>query len=571
MADRILTADTIITMDDSRPRVQAVAVSDGVIVAVGSVADCQAALPGADVLDTGAAALLPGFVESHSHPIVSGLATQAPARSIAPWDAPSWQDVLDAFAAAMAETPADMPLLFNGFDALLHEQPSPDAESLDAIFGDRVAVIADNSGHGAYFTSALIRKNGWDRNPPADPTGASFGRTGDGTSLNGQAFELPAVMAVAQPVIAELGGNPLQMGMAFYALMARAGITSAAELTYNTSLRAAYEAIAVMPENPLRISLYHVSVEEGCDLPLASEVSEQLLVKQGIKLWADGTPWIGNVAISFPYLDSAATRRAGIDGTRAGEAAMNYTRPQLNAILDRYAPTGLQMAFHVNGDLGLDIVLDAYERALAKHGLDGTDHRWRIEHVGACRKDQFDRAARLGVHISMAPFQFYYWGDLLDGQMFETEIGSQWQAFRDAFTSGTPVAFHNDGAVSPPDPLLNIQTAVTRRTRSGALRGANQAVSLDDALRAETISAARLLHRERLVGSIEVGKLADFVELSADPFQVDPRTLAESVGVRGTWLSGRRIDLDAFMAGSRAVDRSDHVGLAAAAGSGHRC
>lgn len=571
MANSILTAGSIITMDESRPRADAVAVSHGRIVAVGTVEECHAALPDATVIDTGAAVLLPGFVESHSHPLVSGVATQAPALSIAPWVAPTWKDVLETFAEAISSTPPDRPLLFNGFDALLHRQPSPTAQSLDAIFGERVVAVVDNSGHAVYFTTALIKQNGWDTHPPTDPVGGSFARTVDGTSLNGQAYELPAVMAVAQPVMDELGGNPLHMGMEYYSLMSRAGITSASDLTYNTSLKAGYEAVATMPGNPLRISLYHVSIEDGCDQPLDSTVPEEWLVKQGIKLWADGSPWVGNVAITFPYLDTEATRLANIDGSHAGEVAMNYSRAQLDAILDKYAPSGLQMAFHVNGDLGFDVVLDAYERALSKHNLLGTDHRWRVEHVGAGRKDQFDRAARLGVHISMGPFQFYYWGDLLDGQMFETEIGSQWQAFRDAFDSGTPVAFHNDGSVSPPTPLLNIQTAVTRRTSSGALRGANQAVSLAEALRAETIDAARLLKREQLVGSIEVGKLADFVELSADPFDVDARALAESVGVLGTWLGGKRVDLDAFMQQSQSIDHSAHAGLAEAARAAHTC
>lgn len=324
-----------------------------------------------------------------------------------------------------------------------------------------------------------------------------------------------------------------------------------------------------MSNTPLRISLYHVTTAADCGDPFISSVSDELLTKGGLKLWADGSPWIGNVAITFPYLDTEVTRRAGIDGKSAGTPALNYSREQLDAILDRYAPEGLQMSFHVNGDMGLDIVLDAYERALSRHGLLGTDHRWRVEHVGAGRGDQFDRAARLGVGISMSPFQFYYWGDLLDGEMFDTEFGAQWQAFRAAFNSGAPVAFHNDGAVSPPTPLLIIQAAITRRTRSGALRGANQAISLYEGLAAETINAARILHRDTLVGSIEVGKLADFVELSTDPFEVNPRTLAADAAVLGTWLGGSRIDLDVFMGVSKTVDQAEHEGLRAHAG--HAC
>lgn len=129
------------------------------------------------------------------------------------------------------------------------------------------------------------------------------------------------------------------------------------------------------------------------------------------------------------------------------------------------------MAFHVNGDLGLDIVLDAYEHALAKHDLLGTDHRWRVEHVGAAREDQFARAASLGVITSMGGYQFYYWGDLLDVQLFGHEIGANWQRFKGAFDAGRRPSFHNDGANTPPNPLLNIHTAVTRRTSSGTVRG----------------------------------------------------------------------------------------------------
>ena len=568
MSDVIITAGTIITMDESAPRAEAVAVSNGKIVAVGSLADCQTALPGASVVDSHAAALMPGFVESHSHPIVSGIATQAPAHSIAPWDAPTWNDVLAVFAAAMKSEPADKPLLFNGFDALLHERPMPNAADLDAIFGDRVAVVADNSGHGVYFTSALIKQNGWDVNPPADPVGGSFTRDADG-KLVGQAWELPAVLIVAQPVMTALGGNPLHSAMAFYRIMAEYGITSTSEMTYNKALLPAYQAIAQMPNNPLRVSLYHVSTEDGCELPLESSVSTDLLVKGGIKLWADGSPWVGNIAISFPYLQTEATKRAGITGDRIGEKGMNYTRSDLDALLDKFAPTGNQMSVHVNGDMGLDVVLDAFENALTKYKLMGTNHGWRLEHVGACRGDQFERAARMGLQLSMAPFQFYYWGDLLDGQMFDSQYGAQWQRFRDAFDSGAPVAFHNDGAVTPPTPLLNVQTAVTRRTRSGALRGENQQISLHEGLAAETINAARVLKREDLVGSIEVGKLADFVELSADPYEVDVLKLSTECQVLGTWLGGNRIDLDAFMGVAKSVPADEHKDLHKHAT--HRC
>ena len=561
MPDVILTATTVITMDERTPRAQAVAVSGDRIVAIGSVADCTAALPGAPVIDTGVAALAPGFVEPHGHPLISGVATQSPARSIAPWDAHTWADVQTVFAEAMATTDPSAPLWFAGYDALLHGHPAPKADELDAIFGDRVTVITDNSGHGVYFNTALIKRYGWDSAAPPDPVAAHYGRNPDG-SLSGQGFELPVVTAVTMPLMAQMG-DPLLSGAHYYALMARGGYTSTSDMTYDPKFAAGYEALAAAPSCPLRVSMWEMSVTDCYADPVAFSAPETMLIKAGVKLWTDGSPWVGNIATSFPYLGTEATRTAGIDPAVAGGPKwLNYTREQLDAILDVAAPAGWQMAFHANGDLAIEMALDAYEAALGRHGLAGTDHRWRLEHCGAGTRRHFDRAAALGVHVSMAPFQYYYWGDLLDGQIFAPEHGAPWQSFADAVASGACVSLHNDGSVSPPTPIINIATAVTRRTRCGGVHGAQQAITLDAAWRAQTINAARTLHRDELVGSISPGKLADFVELTADPWAVEPEQLIEQVQVTGTWLGGQRVDLDAFLGAVAGTDNTAHSDLA---------
>lgn len=562
MDDVILTAGTVITVDDAVPRAQAVAVCAGRIVAVGTVDDCRTALPDAEVVDTGVPVLAPGFVEPHGHPLISGVATQAPARSIAPWDAPSWAAVQEVFADAIAGTDPQTPLWFAGFDALLHGHPAPDAEELDRIFGDRVAVVTDNSGHGVYFDSALIRRYGWDTAPPPDPVAAHFGRRPDGT-LDGRGFELPVLTAVTGPLMAQMG-DPLLSAARYFALMSRGGYTSASDMTFDPKFAAGYEALAAAPSCPLRVSMWEMSVTDSYCEPATFTADDTWLTKAGVKLWTDGSPWVGNIAISFPYLDTDATRTAGIDPSTAGGAgSMNYTRQQLDAILDRAAPAGWQMAFHANGDLALDLALDAYEDALTRHQLLGTDHRWRLEHCGAGTRAHFDRAARLGVHVSLAPFQYYYWGDLLDGAMLEPAHGARWAAFADAVASGACVSLHNDGSVSPPAPVVNIATAVTRRTRTGQVHRPDQAITLEQAWCAQTIDAARTLRREHLVGSITAGKLADFVELSADPWDVRPDRLIDEVRVTGTWLGGRRIDLDAFIGAVGGNDNAAHAHLAA--------
>ncbi|HIE61993.1 MAG TPA: amidohydrolase, partial [Microbacterium sp.] len=247
----IITAGTIITMDPARTRAEAVAVSDGRIVAVGTAADCQQALPGARAHDTGAAALLPGFVEPHSHPVLSGMATMPPAYWIAPWFAPTWDDVVAAFRKAIDETPADQPLAFFGFDGLLQQHADPTASELDAIFGNRMVMVFGNSGHTSYVTTAVLEHLGWVKNPPEDPVGGFFGRNADG-SLNGVATEIPAAMAQAAPVLEAIakGPHPLQGAVEYYVLLSSAGITSTSEHTYKTELKPAYEALASLPNSP---------------------------------------------------------------------------------------------------------------------------------------------------------------------------------------------------------------------------------------------------------------------------------------------------------------------------------
>jgi predicted amidohydrolase YtcJ len=566
----ILVAGAVLTLDAHDTRATALAVDDstGRILAVGSSEDCRAAAPDATVTDLGTHVLLPGFVDAHSHPFLSGVVTQEPVHWIAPYVGfPTWKDVTDEFTRVDAATPDGHPVFFNGVDRMLQGAPILTADVLDRYFPTRPAVVLDNSGHLAYFNSAVIAGNGWDATPPPDPVGGSYSRDDTG-HLTGLAFETPAVLGAANVVIAEVVPHPLHSAAKWYALMARNGVTLTSEHAYDTPFLQGYEALATRPGCPIRVGLYHMSIGDDPGAVVESSAPD-MLWKQGVKLWADGSPWVGTAALSFPYLESEAVAAAQIPIGPSGESNMNYTRSELDGILDEFGGQGWQFAFHCNGDVGLDVVLDCYEAALERHGLLGTDHRWRVEHCGAGRGDQFDRAARIGVTISLAPFQFIYWGDLLDGQLFPPDIGSQWQRFAAAWQAGVQPSLHNDGAVSPPIPLLNIQTAVTRTTPSGAVHGANQALTMDQALRAHTINGARQLGRDHDLGTIEVGKLADLVELSADPMTVDPHELTSRVEVRGTWVAGRRVDLPAFLADVQAIDPAPHRRLATA--DTHRC
>jgi predicted amidohydrolase YtcJ len=557
----ILKAASIITMDPANPRAQAISfdTTTGVIAAVGSVADCQAATPGVAVTDLGETILMPGFIEAHSHPILAGLLTQEPVNWIAPSNGyATFAQVAALWTSVNSDAPAGSPVLFYGLDRPTQGVGEPTNTTLDGYFPDRPAVVIDGSGHAVYVNSKVIDALGWPGGkPPADPPGARFGRNPDGTS-NGIGYETAAILAMAMPTIKQVVTDPLKSSAAFVHLMASNGITATTDMAYADSMTKGYEALLSVPDAPLRLSVYRSMSDPNANEPLDTSLPAAMLQQLGVKMWADGSPFLGTLAASFPYLDSPVVQKAGIPIGPGSDSNMNWTRKAIDPLLDSFAGTGLQFATHINGDVALDIILDAYERALAVQGLLGTDHRWRIEHCGGARADQLQRAHSMGVVLSLALYQVIYWGDLLDGQLFAADIGSQWARTADAVNAGMRISLHFDGPLSPPIPLTNIQCAVTRMSQSGHVHGPEQIISIDQALRAYTIDAAYGLRREHEIGSLEPGKLADLVELSMDPFLADPDQMAKQIKVLGTWLSGHRVDLDDFLDQVAAVDPSDH-------------
>lgn len=548
----ILKAAAVITMDSARPRADAVAVDpgSGVILAVGSLTDCRAAVPGAAVEDLGSAVLMPGFIQAHDHPVPAAILCQQPAQWIAPFVGfPAWSDVEALFARLRAQTPAGQPLMFNGLDRLLLSIPMPDRTSLDRYFPDHPVLIFDITGHALYFNSRATELFGWPAaTPPPDTPDARWTRRPDGTA-GGVGFETQATMMALGAFLPGVVPSPLTNLGAWYATLARNGFTAVGDLGFVSRLRAPMEALAGLSGCPVRYSLYQTTYDPAAHSDLDFGTLSGMIRRVGYKIWMDGSPSIGTASISVPYLDSTRARIADVPvGTAPGLSVLNYTPDQFLALVGEFADRDTQIATHINGDAGIDVVLDGYERALHAHGLSGSDHRWRVEHFATPTREQCLRAGSLGVTASMSPFQSLYWGDLYDGVIFEPSYGGRWQPYRDAYDGGVRPTFHNDGYLSPPLPWLNIQNAVTRASASGTVHGPEQALTLDEALAAHTVNAAWQQKRDHEIGSIETGKLADLVLLNTDPYTVDPSKLQETMTVLGTWFAGRRVDLDAFMA-----------------------
>jgi predicted amidohydrolase YtcJ len=528
-ADVVITG-TVLTVDDARPTAEALAIADGRIVAVGARSDVAGLIgAGTRTVDVGDGCAMPGFVEAHGHPLMEAIALSDRIVDIRPV---TMRDAGDVVAAVGREVKARgaAGAYLNGWDPLLQTGlPEPTLAWLDEVAPDGPLVILHNSGHKAYFNSHAARRAGLTRDTP-DPKGAKFGRDARG-ELDGTAEETGAVFPLLAGAIRP--GDYPAMLRAECARLNRAGLTTCSEMAFDPAFRPLVEQLR--NELTVRLRTYEISNPRMHTDATPGE-GDDMLRQVGIKIWVDGSPWIGNIALSFPYLDTAATRTIGVPPGSCGHA--NYTREELSEIVGAYFPLGWPMACHVQGDAGVDIILDVYEEALQRWPRD--DHRLRLEHVGAIRPEQLQRAADLGVTCSIFVDQIHYWGDIIVDGLFGPERGSRWMPAGSAVATGMRISLHNDPPVTPEEPLRNISVAVTRTAPSGRVLAPEERLTVEQAIRAQTIDAAWQLFADDVIGSLEIGKYADVVVLSADPRTVPPERIAD-LEVRATFLAGRQV------------------------------
>jgi predicted amidohydrolase YtcJ len=374
-ADLVITG-TVLTVDDVRPTAEALAIADGRIVAVGGRAEVGDWIGrDTETIDVGGGCVLPGFVEAHGHPLMEAMALSDRIVDIRPVTMRGADDVVAAIRREVAERGSAGAYL-NGWDPLLQPcLPEPTQSWLDAVAPDGPLVILHDSGHKAFFNSHAARLAGLTRDTP-DPEGARYGRDADG-ELDGTAEETGAVFPLLRGAIAP--GDYPTMLLAECARLNGAGLTTCSEMAFDPAFRPLVEHLR--DQLTVRLRTYEISNPQ-----MATDASpgdgDDMLRQVGIKIWVDGSPWIGNIDLTFPYLDTAATHTIGVAPGSCGHA--NYTRAELAEIVGAYFPRGWPMACHVQGDAGVDTILDVYEEALRRNPRD--DHRLRLEHVGAGRQ-----------------------------------------------------------------------------------------------------------------------------------------------------------------------------------------
>lgn len=537
-ADTIFIGGPVVTVAPGRPEAEALAVTGARISKVGT-ADEVLGLRGSEtkVVDLRGRALLPAFVEPHGHPFEMGTTLAPPAIDVRPFTVSTAGGVFEKLNEAVADTPKGQPILLNGVDPLLQTGLRPFTRTeLDRLAPHNPVVIITNSGHAGYANTAAFAAAGITKTTP-NPAGAQYLHSPDG-QLSGEVREAAALMALTAPFSGAIMANAGDNLRWAYAQLARAGIATATEHSYDArSQSEVFAKLAQQSDCPVRVRAYEIGTaelaEDSNNVRGKRAGADVLFDKIGMKIWADGSPWQGNIFTTFPYLTNATTARMGLGPDHRG--GMNYPPEQIQQLAKAFIEQRWQVSCHVHGDAAIDVVLDAFEQAQVPPAL-----RPRLEHVGAMRPDQFARAARLGVTPSLFIEHIYFWGDVLVDKLFGADHGAHWMSARSAFDAGLRASFHNDGTVTPPDPIGNIATAVNRFAKgSGRVLAPEQRISVDAALRAQTLNAAWQLRLDTEIGSLEQGKYADLVVLSQNPRRVAPTDLRD-VAVEATYLMGRQ-------------------------------
>ncbi len=543
----VFVARTIITLDPVCPRATAVAVRDGRILHVGSLADIEQYLEGTNFhIDRTyeGAVLTPGLIEAHGHLFGNGSVCAYPWVGFDDRQRPDGSidqgcttisAVLDRLRAEVDRAIAtDTTLLGFGFDPTFHEGRPLTAADLDQV-SDVVGVVVMNaSGHLAYANSVHMARN----DITSDSVVAGV-MTDEDDRPNGIFHETAMSLLFTKAKIT--GANPTEATWNGGRLAALAGCTTMTDLAIVAAGESfeTFRREASKPEFPVRV-VYAPSVNELKRLMSLEQLLERsrILRDESTERCALGPlKWIADGSIQ------GFTGKLKWPGYCSGEDH-GFLILDEDTVVQEVLPfheAGFQAAIHTNGDEATEVVLRALERILI--AAPRPDHRHRLEHCQLASRAHFQKMAKLGVCVNLFSNHLYYWGDTHRMKTVGPDKARRMNAAATAKDCGVAFSVHSDAPVTPVGPLFTMWCAVNRETRTGFVLGEQERLSPEDALEAVTIGAAMLLKRENDLGTIEVGKFADFTALADDPLAVDRRALKD-IAVLGTIVGGDRVELN---------------------------
>lgn len=519
--DFILVNGRVLTMDVAAPTAQAFAVKWGRFVAVGSNSDIRnLATRNTPVVDAGGMTVVPGFIDCHCHP--SGVNelydVNANRRSV--------KEIQEGLRERASGTPPGFWVNAYMFDDTKLSDGPLHKSHLDAVSTNHPIAVHHRGGHTSWYNSKAFELAGVTRVTP-DPEHGRFFRDSSGEHT-GRVAELArgVVNRVGQrePFTPEQQRERARLGMQHISKQfAAAGLTSVHDAGASEDAIRAYEDARANGE--LRHRAYMMirgPYARLRDAGVYTGFGDEWIRVGGMKRSADGSASERTMRMSTPYV---GTSDYGI---------LTMTQQEIEDAVEDAHRHNWQVGIHANGDVTIDMVLKAYERVLRQ--WPHPDRRHRIEHCTLVNPDLLRRIKATGT--IPAPFWTYVY---YHGEKWAEygEEKARWMfAHRSFLDNGINVVGASDYKPGPFEPLMAIQSMVTRTDYRGRLWGANQKVTVDEALRIATVNGSRASYEENLKGTITAAKLADFVVLEKDPHDVLVETIKDIKVVR-TVVGGR--------------------------------
>jgi predicted amidohydrolase YtcJ len=534
ISDMIYLGGDIITMDENNPMAEAVAVKDGLILAVGPKDDVLKTKGAAtQIVNLGGKTMLPGFIDGHSHFFQAAMIADYANVSAPPVGTASSVAgiiaVLKEHVAQQALKPGEW-LIGYGYDgSALTDGSDATRDDFDPYFPDNPMVLVHVSGHGCVLNSAGFKAVGIDANTPTPPGGVTVRKPGSnepaGLLMENSMF--PILMALPKPSPQVLLEH----------------LTTAQQMYASNG----YTTVQDAPIEPKVMPLYQKAADEGrffLDLNGYWESHQFLATAKpgtdyrspraghyrlaGVKVIADGSPQGRTAYFTKPYLT------CGPGGEKNWRGTPIVPPEHLNAVVKLAYECDAQVLVHCNGDAAIDMLLDAHKAAGAPHG-----RRTTVVHSQFVRRDQLDLYVQYGINASFFTNHAFFWGDV-HMQNLGKERAYFLSPMKTARALGLRMTNHSDFLVTPLDPMFILWTAVNRTSRSGQIIGPDERISVLDGLKALTIDGAHQYFEENRKGSIEVGKLADLVILTANPTKVDPAAI-KAIKVAETIKEGKSV------------------------------
>lgn len=530
-ADTIFRNGTIYPMTSTGRPVKSLAIGGGAILATGSTSDVSSLAHGATrIVDLQGRVLFPGFIDPHHHTVLSALVVQL-TTNIGFEANRTRGEALDALRALAATTPPGQWITASFYDNLL-QGGDLSMTDLDAVSIQHPIFVIYVNGHEGAGNGLAFRLAKVPEDVGELPGGGHFGRGPDG-KLNGLVYEPPALLrfvAVALPA-----ATPELMTKSLVSYAKAAAAAGNTTLHEPGSIKPEWVPMLAKLSNALAVrmsgSLNTDSVEASKAFASlgpgdkARKIPDSRFSLYGMKFWADGSNQAESAAQTKPYLRTMKRGKA------------NYTASQMAELCRAAKEAGWPILIHCQGDAAIDDALDAIEAAYGDHPATGLNV---LQHATLARQDQLERTKRLGAEITFLPDLLSLYGSTYRDEIVGPERAEFMVPMAACLKAGIPFSMHTDAPVSPAGPLRLVQISATRRcVVDHSVIGAGQAVTVDEALKAITVHAARHIGLQGSIGTLEPGKEADLTILESDPYKVSPDAIA-GIKISETWVAGER-------------------------------